>query len=244
MEKEIKIPVSGRKCIYGILRGSLKNPLIIFVHGLTGHMNEHLFYNASRYFERKEFSCFRFNLYGFEKDARKMAECDLSVHGRDLDSVIEYFKKKKVKRIFVVGHSYGGPAVLFSEKKDYDGIVLWEPSYGLKGCFGRERYVTQLDAYLNDEDWPYGVIFSKKFLADRNVSNERIRKLIHDIRVPVEIICAGKGILIKGGRKYYAAANKPKKFTIIKKASHCFDEDGTEEKLFKETHFWLKKYKW
>lgn len=41
------------KNIYGVLRGgSLSKPLIIFVHGLSGYKNEHIYYNGSRFFEK------------------------------------------------------------------------------------------------------------------------------------------------------------------------------------------------
>ena len=54
MEEEIKIPLKNKKYIYGILRGSLKNSLIIFVHGFTGHKNEHQFFNGARFLKKMD----------------------------------------------------------------------------------------------------------------------------------------------------------------------------------------------
>ena len=99
MEKQIKIPIANKKYIYGTLRGSLKNPLLVFVHGFTGYKDEHIFFNGARFFEKKGFSTFRFDLYNWNKDARKLEDCTLSLHGEDLDTVIKYLRKKRVGKI-------------------------------------------------------------------------------------------------------------------------------------------------
>ena len=54
MEEEIKIPLEDKKYLYGILRGHLNKPLVVFVHGFTGYKNEHQFFNAARFFERPQ----------------------------------------------------------------------------------------------------------------------------------------------------------------------------------------------
>ena len=64
--------------------------------------------------------------------------------------------------------------------------------------------------------------------------------LIKEINVPIKIIVAGLGTLIEEGRKLLQNANEPKAFVIIPSATHCFDEDGAEEKLFQETLDWIK----
>ncbi|MEK6950379.1 MAG: hypothetical protein AABX13_01505 [Nanoarchaeota archaeon] len=58
----------------------------------------------------------------------------------------------------------------------------------------------------------------------------------------VKIIVAGKGIIVKSGKEYFLQANQPKAFSSIAKATHCFDEEGTEEELFKETWGWVKRF--
>src|SRR3989344_1336712 len=120
MEKQLKIKTPDKKVIYGTLRGSLDKPLVIFVHGFTGFKDEHQFFNGARFFEKRGFSSFRFNLYHWEKGARKLEDCTLSLHGEDLDQVVEYFRKKGVKKIFAVGHSFGGLTVLLSKKKSFE----------------------------------------------------------------------------------------------------------------------------
>ena len=239
MEEEIKIPLNNKKYIYGILRGALENPLVIFVHGFTGHKNEHQFFNGARFFEKNGFSTFRFDLYSWKDDARKLEECTLSLHGQDLDTVVDYFKNKGVKKIFVVGHSFGGVTVLLSKKKDFDAVVLWEPSDNPAEVTSA-RYVKELDKYYINSEASYGFTIGKQmYEEDKNL---KPFELIAELDIPVKIVLGGAGSLIKGGKEYLQAAKEPKALTIIPNATHCFDESGTEEKLFQETLNWINQF--
>ena len=240
MEEDIKIPIENKKYIYGILRGSLKQPLVIFVHGFTGHKNEHQFFNGGRFFERKGFSTFRFDLYNWHKDARKLEECTLSIHGQDLDVVIGYLRKKGAKKIFVVGHSFGGATVLLSKKKNFNAAVLWD-STGDKDVKLIARYIRELDKYYYQDDSAYGFTISKEMYEENN-KQLKPSELIREIRVPIKIIVAGLGIMVNEGNKLFQNANEPKAIAIIPNATHCFDEDGAEEKLLEETYSWFKKF--
>lgn len=239
MEKQIKIKIAGQKYIYGTLRGSLKQTLIIFVHGFTGYKDEHIFFNGARFFEKYDISSFRFNLYHWEQDARKMEDCTLSLHGEDLDKVIKYFRDRGTKKIFVIGHSFGGLTVLLSKKKDFNAAVLWEASTDPANVT-KSKYIKELDKYYLTAEDSYGFTIGKTMYEE----NKRLKpfELIKEFNVPVKIIVAGKGELIEGGKKYYQLTNAEKDFAIIPNATHCFDEEGTEEKLFKETLDWIIRF--
>lgn len=237
MEKQIKISLVNKKFIYGVLRGSLDKPLVIFVHGFTGDRNEHQFFNGARFLEKHGFSSFRFNLYDWRKDARKLEECTLSLHGQDLDIVIEHFRKEGVKKIFVIGHSFGGLTILLSKKMDFDAVVLWDPS-DAPATVTKSKYVKELGRYYVTYDTSYGFTIGKEMYEENKIL--RPFELIKKLHVPVKVIIAGAGILVGGGKKYFQHANEPKALAIIPKATHCFDEDGAEEKLFEETLEWFK----
>lgn len=129
MESNLKIATADGKVIYGRLRETSSQQLVIFVHGLGGRMDQHIYYNGARFLEKRNISSFRFNLYSWEKDARNLSECTIETHANDLDTVIGYFRKQGANKIIVVGHSFGGPTILLSKKKDYDLVILWDPSY-------------------------------------------------------------------------------------------------------------------
>lgn len=224
-----------------MLRGSMRRPVIVFVHGLTGHMDEHIYYDGVRFFERHGFSSFRFNLYDWRKSARRLLRCTLQTHERDLDRVIAYLRAHGADRVFVIGHSYGGPTILLSKKKRYDGVVLWDPSIGVHRFFRKARYVRTLRAYV--ERWGVDVLLGRPFIREATaLTNARLLVAIRSIHVPVKIVVAGRGILVRGCRKYYVAANSPKALAIIRGADHNFNYEGNQEALFRETLVWLKRW--
>lgn len=239
-EKEFKIPIAGtNKNIYAKQYGSLEQPVVVFVHGLTGHMDEQIFYNGARYFHERGISSLRFNLYDWSQDARKLTECTLTIHSHDLNVVTDYLRKQGAKRIFVVGHSYGGPTILLADSKKFNAVVLWDPSHG--DVFDEEdevKYVKELDGYY--VIWGAGFIIGSKM---RNLEKElKWDTLTAQITTPLKVISAGKGVLVKQGKKYVELAQGPKEHAVIAQAEHNFNEEGVAEQLFDETISWFKKY--
>jgi esterase/lipase len=238
MEKEIKIKTSDKKIIYGTFAGAGKksDKLIVFVHGFTGHQNEHIFFNGAKFFTEKGFDTFRFNLYAGEKtNARHFQDTKISLHGKDITTVIKYFREK-YKNIYVVGHSYGGTSLLFVDQSVVDRFIFWDSSY-INSKNGTEnlKYNENLNAYILD--WGIKIVVGKEFIEElKNFPN--CGKLIKNIHKPVLFIGASKGN-IKAVKKYYNKANGPKKLINIKNSDHSFNKFKDEEMLFKETYDWL-----
>lgn len=244
MEKELRLKTKDGHIVYGVLN-STKNrskKLVIFVHGLTGHPNQHTFYNAAKFFPKKGFSTFRFDLYSGEKRGRLLTHTSIKQHAEDLNLVIEYFRKK-YKKLFLVGHSLGGVTILQADYNKSDGIVLWDSSvkkkYHLVGIDDTIRYNKALGKYI--------LKWREEYLISKAMNREMTRlpepkDLVAAVKVPIKIIVAGKGILVRGGREYYKHASEPKDFALIKNAGHSFNEEGAEEQLFSETLAWVKKF--
>jgi len=242
MEKKLHIKTrDGKHTIFGTLNTPKRktDKLVIFVHGLTGHQNEHIFYNAVPRFTKQGIATFRFNLYSWEKDARRLRNATILQHAKDLERVAEHFKKQ-YEHLGAVGHSFGGLTVLFSDTTLFDALVLWDPSWETASWIRKTKYVKELDAYILD--WGVEHLLGKPMYTER--TEERINpvQLAATIMQPLKVICAGKGVLKKGGRAYFRAAKGPKIYTVIEGADHTFDEEGTEEKLHRETLQWMKRH--
>lgn len=236
MEKNVQIKTKDNHIIYGVLNSEEKfNKLIIFVHGLTGHKNEHQFYNAARFFPNCGFATFRFDLYSGEKKGRVLSECSIKTHAEDLDQVISYFKGK-YRDIYLVGHSLGGPSILWSSQKNIKSIVLWDPSLKLIERRGDDiKFYSIIDKFV--------INFGTESLLSKEMINQW-RTLDNNIlgcfKVSTKIICAQKGILAKSWKKNLPKIKVKTDFYIIKNAGHCFDEEGVEEELFKDTLKWFE----
>lgn len=238
MQKNITLKSKDKKAnIYGVLDQRTKtNKIIIFVHGLTGHKNEHQFYNATKFFNKKNFATFRFDLYSGEKGGRRLEDCSIETHSHDLEQVIKYFNKK-FKKIFLVGHSLGGPTIFGANINNISKIVLWDPSVNLEAKDNQwYRFDKKINAYV--VDWGVNYIIGKTLINDWKKLD--YKKWTENLTIPLKVICAGQGILKKEWGKIIKKFKCEKEFIIIKKAGHCFDEDETENKLFKETLLWFK----
>lgn len=244
MEKHIKLKTKDGHTIYGTLSTGTKpsKTLAIFVHGLTGHPNEHTFYNAAKIFPKKGVDVFRFSLYTGEKGGRKLSECTITTHSEDLNKVAGHFRNK-YQNLAVIGHSLGSPTILKSDVRNFDSIVLWDPSYlaNRSGDTPKKAKVNGRTVYI--EEWGTEYLMNPKMVDEWvwfNAENELQR--VANLQLPLKIIAAQKGILVPGSKKYFKVASEPKDLTIIPGATHCFDEEGTEDILLSETLKWIKKY--
>jgi dienelactone hydrolase len=236
MEKEMKIK-NGKYNIYGVLNTSNnKNDLIIFIHGLGGHANEHQFYNAARYFTKKGFNTFRISLYPGKKDSRTLIDSTIATHARDLEKVVDHFSKK-FKSIYVVGHSIGGLTILKSRLDNVRRAVLWDPSLKLRKFTDEmATYDKRLDMYIMH--WGTDILVPKAMVEEWSSTDTTFLKRFV---IPVKIIFASKGILKKIWGDELKNIKVQKSIATIDGASHCFDEEDTEDRLFKETLKWIKR---
>lgn len=244
MQREFTLKTRDKKdihCIHDTAGKKLSKTIVLFIHGLTGHSNEHTFYTAAQEFPKKGFDVFRFALYWGEENNRRLSECTISTHAEDLNTVISYLRPK-YKKIIVVGHSLGSPTILKSDTSKVDAIILWDPSYtiDIEESVGQATVKNKKYAV-----WQWGTEFllNPKMIKEWewfNLTNEL--PLIQNLKKPLKIIAAGNGVLVEGGQKYFEIANEPKAFKIIKGAGHTFDEPETEKALLEETLSWIKKY--
>jgi pimeloyl-ACP methyl ester carboxylesterase len=243
MENPLKLKTKDGFTIYGVLNTSPKksSALTVFVHGLTGDLTDHIFYNAARFFPSKGIDVFRFNLYDGRKGGRSLVSSSIRTHAADLNQVLKRFRKD-YKHIVVVGHSLGGPAVITADTKLMDSIILWDPtgmpslsdvSEGMKRPL---KYIRSLKAYL--AEWNFTFLLGEEMAKEYD--DLQPISLIKNVHVPLKIICAEKAGNAKPGKQYFTNANSPKEYVVIQGATHCFDEWGAEEQLFKETLAWVK----
>lgn len=245
LEKDLSIRIPETKFrIYGKFFGSLKKPLFIIVHGLPANMNEHFYYHAREWFAKKGYATFGFNLYDWRDGSRQLIDSTLKTHGSDLDAVVAHFRKKGVKKIFVVGHSYGGATILNSKERDFDAAVLLDASF--KSTFTKKRYGAPAGRYIKElkgyfERWGVGVVIGEKMAHEADTLKWEL--LTKGWKRPLKVIAAGKGVLIKGARQYYKLAEGPKELLIIPGATHYFnDRPGMEERVYREAEKWFRKF--
>jgi GNAT superfamily N-acetyltransferase len=237
MEKEIKIKTLDDHIIYGKMNWKHKtDSLIIFVHGLSGYIDDEPFYNAAQFFPAHGFSTIRISLYSYETDARKLNTFTIDNSAQDIETVVNHFKNQ-FSKIYLIGHSLGGPGILLSNMDAVSGVVLWDPSNPDSTI--EEAVITKKE--LTYTNWGLQIILNPKMLSEWIELRKNVFALTKNINVPLKVICGGKGILYKKWKKYFNTTHLNQEFAIIKKADHSFYEAGTQKELFQETLQFLKK---
>lgn len=237
MEKKVQIPTEDNYIIYGTLnwQESQLKKLIIFVHGFSESKDSHQFFNAAKFFPKYGFATFRFNLYDNRDGGRVLHECSIKTHSSDVDRVLDYFQNK-YDEVYLVGHSLGGPSILYSSQK-VKAIVLWDPSIVL-------NKKSQSDWRFDENRKLYTLRSDKETFVSKQMYDEHINtgeKMLEEMVVQTKIICAGDGGLKDRWEKVVNKIPVDHEFVTIENASHCFDEEGKEEELFDETLQYVKK---
>ncbi|HLD17828.1 MAG TPA: hypothetical protein VJB99_02010 [Patescibacteria group bacterium] len=240
MEKNVHFKTKGGYQIYGTLKipkKSAKN-LVIFAHGLSDHRNTHLIFNGSKYFQKKGWTSFRFDFYSGEKGGRKLQDVTLRSQTEDLEKVVVHFQKD-FEKIFVIGHSLACPSILQMNLNQVAGVILLEPSTRLSTSVAKKFF--PFSSKFDCPIFTYGseILLGKNLLREW-VSLPKPKELVKDMQKPILIVSAGRGSLKKSGREYFQTVPCfEKKFFCVVGATHCFDEEGTEETIFEEAFKFL-----
>lgn len=242
-EKNIKIKLTDGHYLYGKFSGSFSDPLFIVLHGLSGDMDEEFYSSAVSWFQKQKYATFRFNFYGFQKNARQLMDSTIKQQSSDLDAVVKYFRKKGVKIVYIAGHSFAGPIILSSEKQDFDAVTLWDPTYKISFIkstpgFPSGKYLKEVDGYAMH--WGVNIIISKSMAKE--VDSFPWTTITKNFTAPLKIIIAGNGEL-KGSKNYLNSLKTKKQCIAIKGATHYFNDSlKTRETLFKSTNSWFKRF--
>jgi len=232
MEEKVNIDTGDGHIIYGTLDrpAAATDKLVIFVHGITGSQKEHQFYDAARFFPANGYATYRFNLYSRDPGGRVLSDISLTTQSKDLDTVISHFKAK-FGRLFLVGHSLGGPTIMWADIKLIQAIVLWDPS--LTPPVETFRYVEPLKKYV--AKWQFEFIISPEMIEEWKSA----RSLVPRITKPVRIIFAGNYSIKETWTNALAEIPAEHDSKTVEGASHGFDEEGAQAQLYIRTLEWL-----
>jgi alpha-beta hydrolase superfamily lysophospholipase len=243
MEEIVTIPSHDNKKIYCTF-GYPKNKtdkIVIFVHGLASTEFWPPMLLGSWYFRKMGYAFCRINLYDWRPGARSLMKSDFSLHSKDLETVAEYIKKK-FKKIFAVGHSFGGLTIINAQTDIFNAISLWDISSFISynpGTWFKTDKATGAVYFPG----PAELLMSKRYVTGiLNFPDEL--SLISKIRVPTQI-CYAEGeqaMLVESSKRYYQNLNSKKNLVAIPNASHSFTEELSSKLLFSKTANWFKKF--
>lgn len=245
-ESKFELRLADGKKINGILRGNLsdESPVVVMMHGRTGHANQLLQYLAAHHLYEQGITSLRLSMYDFGQAYRSVFDCTLDTHISDFDTVVKHLREQGVKKLFALGHSYGGLTILGSQS-NLEGAVLWDPSHGLIWQDSTPKNPEYPEKKLGEviicTSGPGYLLPATQGAYDEKLGDTT--SWAKDKPYPMKFILAGAGRLAKYARLYYEAAPEPKAVAEIADAHHQFeDSDEVIEQLLKETATWIKQY--
>jgi pimeloyl-ACP methyl ester carboxylesterase len=225
--------------IYGVLNQvKPSNRLIIFVHGLTGEKENHLYYNGARFFPKNGYHTYRFDLFSNEANGRKLVDCSLTTFSNDLDKVLDYFSNL-YQEIHVVGHSIGGCVAMNAKQSLISSFILWDP--------GLSNDSKDLGPFVFDDLTKLYIANLKiRYFLSPQLIDERAQQgasVVKDLRRPIKLIFAGNTNIKDSWRDNTSLIKTRHEVLTIEGAGHGFNEFGKNDELFNETLNWLQKYR-
>ena len=240
----IPIPDSALE-IRGTLRGEYAQPLAILAPGLGGWMHDLLLFNAARFFETREIATLRVSFYGDDAKQRNIGDFDVKTNAADIDTIVDYAREQGADWICVIGHSYSGMAIVYSQMQAFDAAVLWDASHTdgydePKAIESLEKdflYVDELGSYVSANG--SGYVLSRKVFQNYAPGSTAMARAF---TVDTLVVNAGESgeAMQRFGQDYADAINAETKHIIIPGASHPFTEDGATERLYEVTANWIK----
>lgn len=242
-ERPITLDTPDGFCLYGVLNYQVsRRKLVVFVHGLTGEKENHLYYNGARFFPANGFDTFRYDLFSNESNGRKLVNCALSTFSQDLDLVLTHFSKE-YDEIHVVGHSIGGCIAMNADQTNVASLILWdvglqnEAHSNSPAKNGPFEYNDTLNAYLAKLKISY--LLSTELIRERAQQGARVVK---KIKRPTKLIFAGNTDMHKTWAANFCHIKPPYQVSTIDGAGHGFNELGKNDVLFDETLNWLNGF--
>ena len=236
------LPTPDGKTIYGIRSSTQAQAAaaIFIVHGLTSTMQDYALKRAADFFAA-DYDVYRFNLYDGQPAGRSLADCTLDTHAGDLLQVLARYGARYAK-VFLIGHSYGGPTVLLANPEQATAASLWDPSFDLHKLQRdfAENYVETEQGYLID----YGVaclIGKPMHEQAASLDEKACIALAQGFRHPFQVVHAADGVLVKG-KSYHAFSPFETRHDTVAGTTHNFCEGDSCEDLLARTKAWFDRF--
>lgn len=229
--------------IYGVLnQGKTPSKRAIFmVHGLTGHMYEYQFkYTADKL--AQDYDVYRFNLYDWNTNARKLQDCTVAVHAADLTTVLAQFAGA-YDQVFVVGHSYGGPTVATANPASITAASLWDPTFDATGL--QQEFVQDIitdDRFYTLQGECTYLIGQAMYEEAGRLGQAACQQLAENFNAPVQVVHASEGVYVQRPDSYHTYCSHQTDYVVIDGTEHCFYENDSADRLVQETKRWFDQF--
>jgi pimeloyl-ACP methyl ester carboxylesterase len=239
MEQPFVITTLDNAEIYGVLHPSSEGhrPLVVLVHGLTGHMDEYIHLRLARLLNAQGYPVIRFNQYGDEERARKFHTSTIREHVSDTQGVLAYASEKGFSKVVLAGHSLGSPVAIAATGESVHGLILIDPT-GRPMDRIKDWQTYDSECKISYLDWSRRIILGERWIDDAKSFPDSYQQFA-SVACPVQIIAAQKADQMKFCERYREVHPEHPDIQVIPNATHCFPEVGTVEALASLMMEWM-----
>ena len=234
--------------IYGAtnsIDGASPDHCVVIVHGLTGNMNEYQHKTAAHFFAGMRYDAIRFNLYSDFPGGRRLSDCTLQTHAADLNAVLDSVAAD-YRRVYLIGHSYGGPTIMTAQPARAAAISLWDPSFDLKARWdvrNRPDIKRRGDAlYL---DWGVEVLIGDALIEEAMTDAydaSGCLALSAALNRPIQVINASEGRYAAQEQSWHSAGHPANERVVVDGADHCFHNGLTLNDALAHSLTWFRRF--
>lgn len=219
------------------------NKCFVIVHGYCGTMYEHLHAEAARLFAERGYDVVRFNLQSQE---HKLRDCTLQTHAHYLSSVLQE-RCQSYEKVFLSGHSFGGPTVMIAQPKNITAICLWDPSFNLPELWRVMEPQELNDFYIlnfGGNEVIAGLELAKEGMS--RYKTEECLELSQNIGCPLKVINASEGeefdVYKIDGKSWHSSGHKDNNRVVIPNSDHDFTKGNSLSLMLEETYSWFERF--
>ena len=242
------IGASDGKDIFGIsnIPESPNGAHVVIVHGLTGNPYEYALKRGADALCGAGYTVHRLALYWSGETRRNMHETTLSLHASDLNDVIAA-KCPSVEKLFLIGHSYGGPTIMMANPENVTAVSLWDPTFDAKSMIWEDPDVTSAQTEIGGgrilEEGRISMVFNAEMIAEGLLLDEdKSVSLAENFNGPVQVITAGESVYADQKLSYNSAGNSQNVREFVEGTDHCFYEGNTCDVLLDKTLKWFNQF--
>lgn len=239
--QEIALPGAEGKTIYGLFdqaESGKSSSLVILAHGLAGRVRGFVHITAARAFTAAGYDVARISFYSGSPNARRLRDCTVALHARDLNDFVDHFRPKYTN-IFIAGHSYGGFSLLFANPA-VNAVSFWDSTY-TPGWHREVPHVPEIDCFTfnNGQESLIGrAMYEEAVYYDANPPADKAARF----QSPAQVVLARQDGEKPGRNRqelFNALGVADKELVKIDEADHQFTNGHTTEELIKATKSWF-----
>ncbi len=222
--------------------GQETGKVVVCVHGLTGHMNEYQHKTAAFYFMARGYDVIRFSFYGDYDRARRLRDCTIRTHAADLTLVLAA-KANSYARLYLTGHSYGGPTIMAANPSRANAVSLWDPSFDLVRVWNELPHRQEGEHHI--EGWGVEFLIGQPMLeeARRGYDRAACLELSKRFAKPIQVLHAEECIYSSEHEiSWHSAGHPQNERHVIAGADHCFYNGRTLDDVLRLTHQWFERF--